>query len=1379
MSESFDPYYEWLGIPPEQQPPTLYQLLGLQPFEENQKVISNASDKQMEYFHKFKSGKHVKEAQRILTEVSKARLVLLDPTKKNAYDASLHQAAGNSAGPPAPASLADQSDIHDIPLPTPAPFNSPGASNIHDDVPLPTPAPYGSAVGSSAVGSSVGSSAIDPAGSQVAQQTGAGASSAGASGIALGEEQSGPGASSVLARRSQIKKKQSGLPVWMFAAIGGGALCLLLAIGGLAFFLLSGGEPQQLIIPLSQQERVSIHKVLVNGQSVQLPQTGDLAVQAVPGPNTVHVERTNFEPIDQQVNVGDENMTVRFKWSPLAKLILDWPLDDRRGGALEIDGASKSLSTDFMYRDDNMLEFAVAPGPHTVAVRWADAAPFDYQETFAPKTARRVSVRRLPVATTPEQPGDPATPEDPSTPESPAQEAVDLLALIDVEQHFSRGTWRKENGLLYSPAEGRSQIVAPYNPSESFVLTAKVTRKSGAGYFGLCVERPNSCVLVVDGADGSSGIHQVDSQPSNKNETTHFGELLLKDQTSTLICTVKPDEVMLEVDDKQIFRFQGAGDRLSIQKKLFQTRLTRCVSICAQDAEFEIEQLTLQPLQDGSAPIDMDPTTVIAQGTHKAGRGSGRSVTFYSNGSVNTPMAANRWTLEGDEFTIRWASGWIDTCKLDEEGVNYLGNNQDQSTIRGNIVSGNLRGAVEVATIPPSEVTPEIPEPVAKVKPPSAEEYQTVTSRIVTAYGLADITDATAWREAATQMLRDAKSEEAGSANHYALLRGAMKASAQGGDVPTAMAAVDQLGDTFDLPIAIGRAQTFLEAVKNVTNADDAAQLSEQSRQPIAEVLFAGQGDMAKQIDTAVYQKVLSHHKPGDIRKAAYAQHKAMEGLIDRQAAALAAFEKVRSGAGSDSDKTLAADWLWLAANDLDQAKTIGDGPGDQVVQAAITLEMSADDTVGKSLAIAEAWSEAAKQSADLKQAACYAQAADWANKALASRPSLGDASRARSILQNADQAAADFNDPAYRLVSLAGLEETKSAAAPEGPFAFRSPKKRGEYVVQFGGDKASEAAVINGIKWLVAHQYPDGGWSYDHSRGVCAGRCRDTGNMAEARSAATAMALLALLGSGHTHKDGDFQKEVQAGLRFLVAQGQAAPGAVSWREKGGKFYSHGLAAMALCEAYGMTGDRSLLIPAQGAVNYIVASQDPREGGWRYDPRQSGDTSVTGWQVQALLAAKRAELTVPDNTLRGVTVFLDTVHSDGGRYYGYTRPGKGDATTAVGLYCRMAGGGWPQDHVSLQDGMSYILGEQFGQKMYFNYYATLAFRQYGGDYWTRWNKDMKTTLLRTQVQDDHAAGSWFFEGSNASDRGGRLLNTALAVLCLESYYRYPSVYAVE
>ena len=43
---SFDPYLNWLGIPPHEQPPNFYRLLGVVLFESNPEVIQQAADRQ-------------------------------------------------------------------------------------------------------------------------------------------------------------------------------------------------------------------------------------------------------------------------------------------------------------------------------------------------------------------------------------------------------------------------------------------------------------------------------------------------------------------------------------------------------------------------------------------------------------------------------------------------------------------------------------------------------------------------------------------------------------------------------------------------------------------------------------------------------------------------------------------------------------------------------------------------------------------------------------------------------------------------------------------------------------------------------------------------------------------------------------------------------------------------------------------------------------------------------------------------------------------------------------------------------------------------------------------------------------------------------------
>jgi hypothetical protein len=89
MAERFDPYYKWLGIPPKDQPPNHYRLLGLELFESDPEVIDAAANRQMAYVHEAATGEYFKESQRILNELAAARRCLLDAQKKAAYDETL------------------------------------------------------------------------------------------------------------------------------------------------------------------------------------------------------------------------------------------------------------------------------------------------------------------------------------------------------------------------------------------------------------------------------------------------------------------------------------------------------------------------------------------------------------------------------------------------------------------------------------------------------------------------------------------------------------------------------------------------------------------------------------------------------------------------------------------------------------------------------------------------------------------------------------------------------------------------------------------------------------------------------------------------------------------------------------------------------------------------------------------------------------------------------------------------------------------------------------------------------------------------------------------------------------------------------------------
>jgi hypothetical protein len=113
MSDTFNGYHVWLGIPANEQPPNHYRLLGIAVFETDLDVIDHASDRQMAHVRTFQSGRHQALSQQILNELANARLCLLNAPRKAEYDEqlrgkldSLPKAAAVLMGKPLPVAQA-------------------------------------------------------------------------------------------------------------------------------------------------------------------------------------------------------------------------------------------------------------------------------------------------------------------------------------------------------------------------------------------------------------------------------------------------------------------------------------------------------------------------------------------------------------------------------------------------------------------------------------------------------------------------------------------------------------------------------------------------------------------------------------------------------------------------------------------------------------------------------------------------------------------------------------------------------------------------------------------------------------------------------------------------------------------------------------------------------------------------------------------------------------------------------------------------------------------------------------------------------------------------------------------------------------------------
>jgi len=361
--------------------------------------------------------------------------------------------------------------------------------------------------------------------------------------------------------------------------------------------------------------------------------------------------------------------------------------------------------------------------------------------------------------------------------------------------------------------------------------------------------------------------------------------------------------------------------------------------------------------------------------------------------------------------------------------------------------------------------------------------------------------------------------------------------------------------------------------------------------------------------------------------------------------------------------------------------------------------------------------------------------------------------------------------------VALIGAISTISAGQQpaRGEFAWRKEAVRARFITKVGGTEESEKAVALGLAWLAKQQKADGGWEFDAGQ-------------KEERVAATGLAVLTFLGAGETHTDdGKYKKTVEAGVAWLV-KATPAQGAEAGKLSRG-MYTQAIGTLALVEAYAMTKDKSLAAPAQAAVNYIVKAQ-AANGSWGYQLGSPGDTSIVGWQVQALRVAQLTRLLVPAATQKKTVEFLDLVSSGEHKAaYGYTdnKGAPGSALTAVGLLCRHHFDAWGPKNEGMAEGVAGLIkrrGTDAVKNSYLLYYATQVLRNFGGEEWTAWNEGPKgpdgvrkggvrDTLVGLQIKKDGAnQGSFDPDEGQIGKSCGRLGTTCMYLMTLEVYYRY-------
>ena len=287
----------------------------------------------------------------------------------------------------------------------------------------------------------------------------------------------------------------------------------------------------------------------------------------------------------------------------------------------------------------------------------------------------------------------------------------------------------------------------------------------------------------------------------------------------------------------------------------------------------------------------------------------------------------------------------------------------------------------------------------------------------------------------------------------------------------------------------------------------------------------------------------------------------------------------------------------------------------------------------------------------------------------------------------------------------------------------------------------------VRGLQYLARAQTAEGNWP-------------DESPTTEA--AITSLALLSLLAHGDDPNFGPYSVTIHRGLDFILKRADSATGYI-----GPSMYNHGFSTLALAEAYGAVDDSRLGPALQKAVRLIVSAQEQNSlKAWRYSPdAKDADTTVSGAQMVALLAARNAGIAVPENVIQnGLKFFRSCQTAEGG--IGYISPTAPNATrTAIG--CVVLALAKEKDSPAFKAAFAFLRTTRPDAQYphYYLYYVSQAYFQGSPELWQSWNLQNIAVLRQSQNPE----GNW-------DGQLGPTFATAGSLLSLALNYRYLPIY---
>ena len=299
--------------------------------------------------------------------------------------------------------------------------------------------------------------------------------------------------------------------------------------------------------------------------------------------------------------------------------------------------------------------------------------------------------------------------------------------------------------------------------------------------------------------------------------------------------------------------------------------------------------------------------------------------------------------------------------------------------------------------------------------------------------------------------------------------------------------------------------------------------------------------------------------------------------------------------------------------------------------------------------------------------------------------------------------------------------------------------------------------AISKGLEYLAKDdlQRADGSWGGDQNR-----------------VAETSLTLMAFMLQGHVPGRGQYGRAMENAISFLLNVGQNQRGYLGTPRNHAGMYEHGLAVLALAEAWGQSKNPRIKSALTRAVDITLRAQN-REGGWRYSPEpRDADLSMTVMQLVALNSASEAGIAVPQATIDKAAEYVISCQDLSSGGFKYT-PGGGEpnfARTAAGVMSLIMCG--QRDQKPTQRGIAFLKAfpeSKFKSTNHFHYahyYAVQSMYQSGDADFRAWYPKISAEIVAKQNKND---GSW-------SGSYGQAYGTSLSILILGVPYRYLPIY---